>query len=586
MKECVSYFRLAAEARGIELRLSLDPALVGAPLHADREKLERLLFNLLSNALKFTDDGYIDVATRLVAGSVELVVADTGIGLAPEEVPMVFARFGRASTARRNRLPGSGIGLAVVQEIAKLHGGTVGVESQRGKGSRFSVTLPLGDAYEHPGRNQQASPPSSRRRRAEAHPPEEHTPPVDLAAIQEFNESAETSFDSSKRIVLYVEDDAELIEHVRHVLDEEYNVFVAGDGVDGLQKARKYLPDAIVADQTMPRMNGGELLRALRDDPELQRIPVVFLTARHGTDGRIESLDAGADDYLTKPFVDAELRARVRNLIHARLHERQLAESNRRLEMRIREQMAELVRSGEIKRFLPAPVVETLARGAFEKRPSYKSRSVTLLVADIAGMPSMGEGHGLALSRVIDEYLDAVASIAASRGGTIDSLAGARASILFGAPQACGEQEGALSAVQVAIEMRAKLSELAAGARRRGVANDFRSRIGIDSGVCLVGAFGGESLRAYTAIGATADFAAALQAAAEPGQILCGTSVHSLLGDAARMRSLGRPIGAADTAYELVAIPSPTAASTSVLCSSPDESGISGGRGSGLSSRG
>jgi hypothetical protein len=138
-----------------------------------------------------------------------------------------------------------------------------------------------------------------------------------------------------------------------------------------------------------------------------------------------------------------------------------------------------------------------------------------------------------------------------------------------------------LSAVQVAIDMRAKLSELAAGARRRGVANDFRSRIGIDSGVCLVGAFGGESLRAYTAIGATADFAAALQAAAAPGQILCGTSVHTLLGDAARMRSLGRRIGAADTAYELVAIPStrpPHAPASSAPPPARAESPVGGAR--------
>src|SRR5260370_8090882 len=155
---------------------------------------------------------------------------------------MVFASFGRASTARRKRLPGSGIGLAVVQEIAKLHGGTVGVESQRGKGSRFSVTLPLGDAYEHPGRNQQASPPSSRRRGAEAHPPEEHTPPVDLAAIQEFNESAETSFDSSNRLALYVEDAADLIEHARHVLAAQSTLSLPAYPLPRLHHPRNSFP--------------------------------------------------------------------------------------------------------------------------------------------------------------------------------------------------------------------------------------------------------------------------------------------------------------------------------------------------------
>jgi len=521
VRECAGHFRAIAELRGLALELVLDPALEEVTLHADRARLERVVFNLLSNAIKFTDAGRVEVRTRREGERFELVVSDTGIGLAPEEQAVIFTRFARVARAAAERPPGSGIGLAVVREIAELHGGSVAVESTPGRGSRFVVSVPLAAP---------ATPvllPAS----------ETAAPPIAAPCDER---AGEEHFDPARPIVLCVEDDPELRGYLRDLLGDEHNVCLAADGAEGLDKARRYLPDVVVADQMMPGLSGRELLAALRADPDLAAIPVAFLTARLELAGRVESLAAGADDYITKPFAPDELRARVRNLVRARARERELAEANRRLELRVREQMAELVHTGELRRFLPRAVLETLTRGALDPGRSIDQRRVTVLIADVVGLAASGERlEPHVLSALLDEYLGAVAAIAAARGGTIDSLAGGRVSILFGAPEPCSEEAASWAAVQAGFEIRARLVELAAAARRRGVGNDWRCRIGIASGTCLTGALGGESLRAYTAIGGAAQAAAALERGAASGTIACTAATFALVEERVRAEPAG-----------------------------------------------
>jgi DNA-binding response OmpR family regulator len=529
-------------------------------VHADPARLDRMLFNLLSNAFKFTDTGAVTVSTRRVGEHLELAVADTGIGLAAAELPRIFTRFTRAAGAQGRGQPGSGIGLAIVDQIVKLHGGEVLVESQPGKGTRFVVTLPMGSAV--PGGALVPVAEAARARDPDRVRDEGET----SAALDRLTEAC---FDPSRPIVLCVEDDADLRGYLRDVLGGEHNVFVAEDGVEGLEKARRYLPDLIVTDQTMPRMDGRQLLAAVRGDRDLASIPVAFLTARHGSAGRIESLDAGADDYVTKPFHEEELRARARNLIRAHARERELGESHRRLELRVREQVAELVHTGELRRFLPRAVVETLARGAFERGRSVDERTITLLVAEVAGLATSSQPSGVTgVSGFIDEYLEAVAAIAAMRGGTIDSFAAGRVSMLFGAPEPASAGESAWAAVEAAFELHAKVVELAAAARRRGVHNEWRSQIGIATGRCLVGAVGGDSLRAFTAIGAIVEEAARLAHTARPGVMRCAASTCALVKDRVRMRPLSGDDGhelveLATLPSRLVAAPPPRVTSSS-----------------------
>ena len=534
VRDCVAHFRSAAEARGLNLKLSLDPALSVMPVLADREKLERALVNLLSNALKFTDHGQIEVSACEREGWLELVVTDTGIGIADEDLPHVFDRFRRSVALDRRRSAGSGIGLALVKRIAELHRGQVIAESH-GTGSRFTLRLPLVRASE--------TLPEAERHEELRHisapflVARDSSPKAAGAGVDALNRQVEARFQPDRPIVLYVEDDADLREHVKNSLAENFNVFLAVDGVDGLEKARRYWPDAIISDQLMPRMSGVQFLAALREDPELRSIPVVFVTAQYGTEGRIESLDAGADDYLTKPFHDAELRSRVMNLIRAHRQQRELEQLNRRLRLQVGEQMAELARAGELERFLPRALVDSLL--AAGERPRPQRRQATVLVTELTALAAFGErADEPAIAALINGYIGAVTTICAARGGVIDGFGAGRLSALFGTGQDDVAADAAWAAVRASFEIRQTMQQASADARRRGLAVEQPRGIAIASGACTFGTFGGDSLRAYTAMGRLTASAASLQSLVATGKIACDSATLSLLGSRVGARAL------------------------------------------------
>jgi len=338
VEERIGQFRSMAERRGLELRVSLDSRVHGVALFIDREKLDKLLCNLLSNALKFTKQGYVEVSTEIHQDTFRLGVSDTGIGIKQDQLPHIFDRFRQADGSESREHAGTGLGLALVKEIAELHGGNVMVHSQYGRGSLFQVFIPLGKAHLDPALVVEF---------AEEDPATLEEPQKVLFIVDEgvtdqegadqANQEAEAAFDPAKPTILYVEDNADLRNHVRDLLVAYYNVFLAVDGRDGLEKTRKYKPELILTDQMMPHMSGRDFLRAIREDDELRLIPVIFLTARAGTEARIESLDAGADDYIAKPFDEEELLARIRNLLRARAQERELEQANVALQQAIAE---------------------------------------------------------------------------------------------------------------------------------------------------------------------------------------------------------------------------------------------------------
>ena len=332
IRDRVAQFQSMAEERGIELRGTFDFRTGGAGLYVDRDMFDKLLFNLLSNALKFTEQGYVEVSTRVEEQTFILTVTDTGIGIRADEIPYIFDRFRQADGSESRQYEGTGLGLAWVKEVAELHGGQVTVHSQYGKGSSFQVTIPLGMAHLDPASVIQSA--------------EEELPPLadpqrmvavygglgSRASVDSLNKEAETTLEPARPVILYAEDNPDMRSYVRGLLASDYSVFLAMDGRDGIEKARQYKPELILADQLMPYMSGRDLLKQVRSDPELRSIPVILLTAHGGAEARIEGFAAGADDYLTKPFDEQELLARIRNLLRARAQERALASINRRME--------------------------------------------------------------------------------------------------------------------------------------------------------------------------------------------------------------------------------------------------------------
>jgi signal transduction histidine kinase/DNA-binding response OmpR family regulator len=322
--ELASVFRSAIERAG--MKLAVDCPAPAEPVYVDREMWEKIVLNLLSNAFKFTFAGEISVSLRLTDAAAELVVRDTGTGIPADEIPRLFERFHRVKGARGRSYEGSGIGLALVQELVRLHGGTVRVESRLGEGSSFVVSIPRGTAHLPAERIGAARTMASTALQSDvfvdemlrwADTDDERArfvpPPDSTRALARVARSGR-----GERILL-ADDNADVRSYLGHLLSG-YDVETVADGEAALEAARRRRPDLVLTDVMMPRMDGFELLRAIRADETLKDVPVIILSARAGEDARVEGLAAGADDYLVKPFSARELAARVEsNLSMARL---------------------------------------------------------------------------------------------------------------------------------------------------------------------------------------------------------------------------------------------------------------------------
>ncbi|MBG6102854.1 signal transduction histidine kinase/serine phosphatase RsbU (regulator of sigma subunit)/DNA-binding response OmpR family regulator [Micromonospora vinacea] len=303
-----STFRSATERAG--LRLVVDCPPLPTPGFVDRDMWEKIVLNLVSNAVKFTFDGEIRVRIRAVEGAARLEVTDTGVGIVPDELPHVFERFHRVPGVRARTHEGTGIGLALVRELVEMHGGEVGLTSQVDEGSTFTVTIPFGSAHLPADRVAAFDPlPVGEPEQARLFVAETALW-AGVAPTPEFDgQPAKTS--SAGRI-LVVDDNADLQEHVSRLLSPTWDVVTANDGLDALPLAREGGFDLVLTDVMMPRLDGFGLVSALRADPRTRHVPIVLLSARAGSAEAVAGLAVGADDYLTKPFSAQELIARVR----------------------------------------------------------------------------------------------------------------------------------------------------------------------------------------------------------------------------------------------------------------------------------
>jgi PAS domain S-box-containing protein len=322
-RDLASTFRSAIERAG--LRFTVECEALDEPVYVDREMWEKIVLNLLSNALKFTLAGTIAVRLRSEGADSVLEVADTGIGIPEKEIPRVFERFHRVEGNVGRTQEGSGIGLALVQELVRLHAGTVDVVSELSRGSIFRVRLNFGIEHLPVERIKAPRALASTATGARAYvqealrwlPEGPGETSSDLPALRELATTiTDKRFDATAgaRIVL-ADDNADMRNYVRELLSPLYTVEAVADGKQALEAAKRKLPDLILSDVMMPRLDGFGLLEALRGDETLRHVPTILLSARAGEESRIEGLDAGADDYLVKPFSARELLARVGALL-------------------------------------------------------------------------------------------------------------------------------------------------------------------------------------------------------------------------------------------------------------------------------
>ena len=335
--DLASLFRSAVERAG--LRLTVDCPEPPEPVFVDRDMWEKIVLNLLSNAFKFTLNGEISLELRSSPGTVELSVRDTGTGIPPEEMPRLFERFHRVRGARGRTHEGSGIGLALVQELVKLHGGEVRAESRVGHGTTFRVSLPLGSAHLPPDQIEVEAVSASPQRSAQVFieealrwlPDDESRPAAEGLELSQGMEPLDDTTSTRRARVLVADDNADMRQYVSRLLGGRYRVEAAANGVEALELARRKAPDLILADVMMPRLDGFGLLQELRSNPGTRDLPIILLSARAGEESRIEGLEAGADDYLVKPFAAKELLARVAAHIQIARIRRESAREQQRL---------------------------------------------------------------------------------------------------------------------------------------------------------------------------------------------------------------------------------------------------------------
>ena len=307
----VATFQSLADQKQIKFTLNQKPVaddipIMPVPLYFDPEKMEQILTNLLANAIKYTpDQGWVDVSMRIEEAQLVIQFRNTGSGIPPDALPQVFERFFQASD--RSQYEGTGIGLAIVKELTELHQGKVIAESIPNQHTTFTLKLPLGK--DHIQSEEIVS----------ATPTEENLVTEDSAVDEEITEPTTVIASNEKQpLLLIVEDNHDLRAFIRSQLEENYEVLEAADGEAGWDLAEEHLPDLIISDVMMPRLNGFDLCERLKTNEKTNHIPIILLPAKASRQDKLTGLVTGADDYLVKPFDAQELQTRITNLIHLR----------------------------------------------------------------------------------------------------------------------------------------------------------------------------------------------------------------------------------------------------------------------------
>ncbi len=318
LKALVQSFCSYAERKKINLKFNSNGQEI--IVYIDQEKIKKIITNLLSNAFKFTPEGgEIKVLANIKDEAfVEISIRDNGTGIPKENISKIFDRFYQVDGSHTRKQEGTGIGLSLTKELVELHKGKIEVESEEGKGTTFTISIPLGkkhlkaeeicETYENEVQyNSQKS--------VNIVECEIELPRIDLIS--------DTGNNNGNPILLIVEDNSDIRNYIKNILEKNYKIFEAIDGEDGWNKSVENIPDLIISDVMMPKMDGFQLCNKLKTDERTSHIPVILLTAKAAKQDKIEGFETGADEYIMKPFETDELKARIKNLIdqRKRLHE-------------------------------------------------------------------------------------------------------------------------------------------------------------------------------------------------------------------------------------------------------------------------
>lgn len=326
-QEIMGQMQGMAQKKSLELQVELDPKLRNVDLFLDQDMIEKILFNLLSNACKFTARGFVKLRTEYRSEWICVQIIDSGIGIRPDQVQTVFDRFKQAEGSATREYAGTGIGLSLVKELVELHGGRIDLTSEYGKGSTFNLMFRSGFSHFPPGSIVEIAESQEIVRSHSSELVEINEGllnKVSSEEVQAHNHNIISHRRPNKPLILYADDNRDLRGFVTSLLKDDYDVLLAADGQSGITLALECQPDLIISDLMMPIMSGTDFLRAAKASVGLKTVPFIILTAKTSLNSKIDELERGADDYIQKPFSEAELRARIKNLIELRKYQLQI----------------------------------------------------------------------------------------------------------------------------------------------------------------------------------------------------------------------------------------------------------------------
>ncbi len=319
VKALLQSFSSYAERKRITLKFSSSENELNA--YIDRDKMEKIITNVLSNAFKFTPEGgRIEVSVVTDEKYFDINISDTGVGIPEAQKSKIFDRFYQVDGSHTRKQEGTGIGLSLTKELVELHKGKIEVESKEGKGTTFTIRIPLGKTHLKP--DEMCMEITEREKEYERDL-------IDLESIELTDKKDNSKYESNLHgqselpVVLIVEDNSDIRNYIKNNLEIDYRILEAVDGEDGWNRSIDHLPDLIISDVMMPKMDGFRLCDKLKTDERTSHIPIILLTAKAALQDKIDGFDTGADDYIMKPFESDELKARVKNLIEQRnrIHE-------------------------------------------------------------------------------------------------------------------------------------------------------------------------------------------------------------------------------------------------------------------------
>jgi signal transduction histidine kinase/CheY-like chemotaxis protein len=338
LKGIIANFKPMAEQKKLGIRFHAEPQPI--LLYFDNQKMEKIMNNLLMNAVKYTPPGGHIIVSVFISREeqeveaaspewVKISVKDSGAGIPPDQIDSIFDRFVQAERLKTNSQEGTGIGLALVKEYVQLHKGNIDLHSLEGKGTEFVLRFPTGSSHLEPGEITDTSGPVTPL----------NQPYIGIETMDYVPNGKDEHIDETepKPVILVVEDNADIRRYISGSLQPDYAVAEAIDGTEGIEKAKKVIPDLIISDIMMPGVDGYQLSGTLKNDIKTSHIPIILLTAKASEESIIQGLETGADDYITKPFNTQILLTRIKNLIELRLQ----------LQLKIQKQM--LLQPDEIK---------------------------------------------------------------------------------------------------------------------------------------------------------------------------------------------------------------------------------------------